>query len=427
MAKTQRGPRNQGSVAREMKWVGVLATLLMAGLAPPVLGGDVKDVVRDLYGGDGIRLSQASGFNHDAHFTTQSLQGLDQLSSSLASSVGFLSFNSVVTGFVFDIETGEPVRTTDSLGPLVAEDATTLGKGKLNLGFSYTRVHYTDFEGTPLTDLSLRLKHPDVNGDGKLAPFEAFPGGPIIDAELDQVLIKINLELDQDIVALYGNYGLTPEWDVGVIVPIIHTRATASAKARVLDGTPDTPSPHFFEPGVGDPPGDSPYSSITREQTGIGDVVLRTKYNFLKGDSVLPDMAAGGQLTLPTGDKDNLIGIGETRLQAVFIASKRIDHLRPHVNLGYEWVPNDSELNSVRYIVGADMAVNQRITLAFDVLGRWEHNGDGIGDNQVDFAIGVKINLFETTLLTGNVIFPLNEKDGLRADVIWTIGIEHTF
>ena len=95
--------------------------------------------------------------------------------------------------------------------------------------------------------------------------------------------------------------------------------------------------------------------------------------------------------------------------------------------MGYEVTTGGSEQYNLRYLVGLDARVHPRLTVAADVIGRWEPQGDGIGDHIVDLALGVKWNPFGAFLLNGNVQLPLNKSEGLRADVIWTIGIEYTF
>ena len=133
-----------------------------------------------------------------------------------------MAFNSIVTGFTFDIERGVPVRTTESLGPLLGERAATLGAGKLNLALTYTRIRFKRFEGNSLNDLQLSFIHDDVNGDGVLGPL-----GTPLDFELDHVRVDLDLTLEQDVLAFFATYGVTRTWDVGIVVPIIHSRARA--------------------------------------------------------------------------------------------------------------------------------------------------------------------------------------------------------
>ena len=398
--------------SRQRLWLIVSFTMLFCGTTQ-VLGGDLKNIVTDLYGGDGIILAPPmSGPSHAPHFQASSLQGLDDIGSALAGTLGFASFNSVVTGFTLDLETGEPVRTTDSLGPLLAESATTLGERKLNMGFTFTRSKFNRFDGKGTGDLSFTLNHPDTNFDGMLTGFE-----------LDVIDVAINLDITQEVYVMFATYGVTSDWDVGIVIPIVTLRARADAFATIVDNSPG-PNPHFFDTAPGS---DQPQSTIYRTKTGFGDFVLRTKYNFVRDDEELPDMAIGGQIVLPTGDQDNLLGTGETRLKAILIASKAFGWFTPHVNLGYELAPGDNRLNNLNYFVGFDITLDPKWTVAFDILGRWEHSGDGVGDRIIDAAIGAKWDVDGTTLLNFYFLFPLNRDEGLRADVVWSIGVEQTF
>ncbi|MFT4584036.1 MAG: hypothetical protein ACI915_004064 [Gammaproteobacteria bacterium] len=81
---------------------------------------------------------------------------------------------------------------------------------------------------------------------------------------------------------------------------------------------------------------DEPVSKSGGAETGFSDIILRTKYNFIRGHAALPDMAVTAQLTLPTGDEDNLLGTGHAKMRGQFIASKKFGDLTPHLNVGCE-------------------------------------------------------------------------------------------
>jgi len=378
--------------------------------------GRLKNVVGDLYGGDGILLQPSAVFSHAPHFSASSLQGLDTLNTALTSNLGLFAFNSTVAGFTFDIERGVPVRTTESLGPLLAERAPTLGAGKLNFGFAYTRLDFKRFEGQRLNDLSLIFEHEDLNGNG----IRDTTG--IFSFESDDIRVDLDLEIAEDVFALFATYGLTRFWDVGIVFPIVHVRVRADAQATIVRYSSISPLVHNFGPQS-----DSPQSRAGGDETGIGDIILRTKYNFLRAQPRWPDLAIVGELKLPTGDDDNLLGTGDTNLRALLVASRSFGLLTPHVNLGFEWTTEGSEQNNVRYVAGLDARVHRSLTVAVDVLGRWEPSGDGVGDHMVDLALGAKWNVFRTFLLNANVQLPLNRGEGLRPNFIWTVGIENTF
>lgn len=376
---------------------------------PPAAGaGGVRDVVRDLYGGDGITVAP-EGRIAGPHFLASSLQGLDNLNRALTANVGLLAFTSPRTGFTFDVELGVPVPITESLGPLLAEHATTLGAKKLTIAFSYSRIEFKRFEGTPLDDLVLTFEHIDVDEDGMRTGIER-----------DVIRVDLDLEIEQDVFALFATYGLTRIWDVGIVLPIVRAHARAEGNATIIlnDVSEDV---HQFDLTV-----DPPRSTVDREKIGIGDVVLRTKYNFLRKRPRWPDLAVVSRLKLASGDEDDLLGTGETNFLALLVASKSLAKVTPHLNLGYE-LTTESEQNNLRYLAGVDALVHPRLTLGFDVLGRWEPNGDGIGDHMADLALGGKWKVFGSFLLNAFVQLPLNRDEGLRPDVIWTVGGEMPF
>jgi len=401
----------------------IRAVLLSVSLfSPAVLAADLTNFITDLYGGDGIRLLvRPTGPPHDAHFTAESLDALSNLNSAITSAVGFSAFNSPVSGVTFDLSTGVPVATQDSLGPLLSERATTIGQNKLNISFSYTRVAFDQFEGTELDSFSLVFPHADVGGPGGGPPDGILgPPGPLV--ELDTVTVAVDVTLEQNIYALFGNYGVTDRWDVGIVVPIIQIEARANAFAVASDVTGS--DFHTFIGAI-----DSPVSNTGGTKTGIGDVILRTKFNFLEQHNTLPDMAVTGQITVPTGDEDNLLGTGETRLRGLLVASKKFGALTPHVNVGYELTTGIKELDNLSYAVGFDWKVAVPLTVAADVIGRYNPQLENVSNHIVDVALAAKWNPFNNhdAPLNAYVILPVNKDHGLRADVIWGLGIEYTF
>jgi hypothetical protein len=401
--------------------------LLLAGSIRLADAADLKDAIRNLYGGQGILLEPLPlPFpSQESRFQASSLQGLDQLNSQLTSAIGVPSFNSSVTGFTFDIERGVPVRTTESLGTLLTERATTLGARKLDLTFTYTRVNFTKLQGKDLKDLELVFLRGDANGNGirdTSGPFSF---------ESDVIRARLSVDLTEDIFALIATYGLTAEWDVGFVVPVTHIRLIAKAHAAIFD--------QFGNPGgtkVGDipihrfgPNSSQPDASGGGDETGLGDIVLRTKYNFLRHyDDLIPDMAFLVELKLPTGDEERLLGTGGTNVTGLLVASRTYARwFTPHVNLGYEIDTKDTRQNAIRYALGFDARLLPELTLAAGIIGRAKPDGSGTGDHIVDLSLGVKWNPTKSLILRTNVQIPLDKNSGLRADFIPTVGIEYIF
>ena len=401
--------------------------LLLAGSVRLADAADLKDAIRNLYGGQGILLEPLPlPFpSQESRFQASSLQGLDQLNSQLTSAIVVPSFNSSVTGFTFDIERGVPVRTTESLGTLLTERATTLGARKLDLTFSYTRVNFTKLQGKDLNDLELVFLRGDANGNGIIDT-----SGPF-SFESDVIRARLSVDLTEDIFALIATYGLTAEWDVGFVVPMTHIRLIAKAHAAIFD--------QFGNPGgtkIGDipihrfgPNSSQPDASGGGDETGLGDIVLRTKYNFLRHyDDLIPDMAFLVELKLPTGDEERLLGTGGTNLTGLLVASRTYARwFTPHVNLGYEIDTKDTRQNAIRYALGFDARLLPELTLAAGLIGRAKPDGSGTGDHIVDLSLGVKWNPINSLILRTNVQIPLDKNSGLRADFIPTVGIEYIF
>lgn len=395
----------------------MIVTLFLLGIPAEGEAGDLKDTIKNLWPG-GIHLEPTPPPfpSHDPHFTSSSLQGLDNLNTSLASSLGFLSLNSSSSGFTFDIERGVPVRTTDSLGPILAERAPTLGKGKLDVALTYTRIEYSRFQGKPLNKLKLDFQHEDLNGNGirdATGPFSF---------ESDVVEATIDLSIKEDVWALFGTYGITRNWDVGIVVPIIHIDFRAVGDATIIRNSPVSTLVHNFGP-------DSSPSHVSGggEETGVGDILVRTKYNFLRNQGAWPDLAVLGQAKLPSGDPNNLLGTGHTNFLGMLVASKTYGFLTPHVNAGYELTTGPREDDNLRYIVGFDARVHPRVTLVTDLLGRWEPNRTGNGSHLLDMAFGLKVNPVGSLLVGGYAQVPLNRNEGLRANVIWSLAAEYIF
>ena len=100
------------------------------------------------------------------------------------------------------------------------------------------------------------------------------------------------------------------------------------------------------------------------------------------------------------------------------------------------------------YVVGADVAVNSRLTVAFDVLGRYVidakrlttetfHALDGTSTfpniafqeqsfSELNGSFGMKANVFGRLLLNVNLAFSL-DTHGLRDRVTPLIGIDYSF
>jgi hypothetical protein len=368
-----------------------------------------------LYGGDGITLATDPSANHAAHFTVDSSASINRFNDQIASQIGIFPFSSSVSGFTFafDPSLGTFLRTTETLGPLFAERAPTLGRGRLNVHFSYTFFTYDTFEGKSLSHFPVIARHePDVIGLPDVR--EQF--------ELDTVRIDLNIKLRVQIFAFAATYGITDRLDVGVFVPITSVDMDVKSHAQVVVSPANTlfPNVHTF---VGGP--ESPDDAAHGHAFGLGDVVLRAKYSLLKSE--LLDVSGAFLTKLATGDHKNFLGTGATTLRPFLVLSRTLfELLTPHLNIGYEFNLDRWHQSAVEYALGVDVGT-ARWTVAGEILGSSAPAGDGIGDHIVNGALGVKWNPWKQLLVLANAQVPLNRNSGLRSNQILTFGAEYSF
>jgi len=381
-----------------------LALLAVAPAARADTTGDVRDLIGDLYGGQGITLDP-DVIGHVAHFSAASSAALNNLSSIISSNVSTYSFNSTVAAVSFDVDQGVPVRTQESLGPILAERARTIGRNRLNLGASYALIEYKQLNGRAVSDLTLDLAHEDVPGD--------------IPYERDIIRLNLDLSLKQQRLAFFATYGLTDSLDVGLIVPIVETRGSVTSTAVIIPYEPGTP--HHF--GGDAMPSDSNKASAT----GLGDVSVRAKWHITEGLDSPVEAAVVGQATFATGDEKDLLGTGSHSAFIGGVVSASLGRFNPHLNVGYEQLFNDDNAlfkrSNVRAVAGFDVSATQRLAFSAEVLGRWLTQGPDF----YDFAIGGKWEAFKGVPLTANVVLPINRNKGLRPDYVLMFGVESTF
>ena len=121
--------------------------------------------------------------------------------------------------------TGTFARTTESFGPLFAERALTIGKGRVNVGLNYQRTSFDSFEGRSLEDREIVFYTP-------------FPSSIIGEDALE-------LNLTTQTFGFFANYGVTDRLDFGVVLPVVSTSMTGESNAQVIPFGGPTAA-HFF-------------------------------------------------------------------------------------------------------------------------------------------------------------------------------------
>jgi hypothetical protein len=371
-------------------------------------------LIPNLYGGDGIVLATASAASHTAHFSIESAASINRLNQQIAAEIGGYPFSSSVGGFSFEFDPvlGDFVGTTKTLGPIIAERAATLGRRKLNLNMSYTFLEYNKFSGQSLDNFGVFARH-----DADII------GLPDIREQFEDDVVQMNMDIDirVQILALSATYGLTDKLDVGFLVPLARVDVNVESNASVIEASENTlfPNIHAFDNTL-----ESPQDKVSGSATGIGDIVLRAKYHLPQNNWF--DLGFATLMQLSTGDNEEFLGTGDNTIRPFFIFSRHLsERLTPHFNLGYEFNLTRSKLSSVEYALGFDYGTN-KYTLAGEFIGSNELDGDGIGDDILNTAWGIKWNPAKQYLVALNTQFALNDA-GLRSTFVTTLSFEYNF
>jgi len=419
-------------------------------LAHSVIAQSLKEQINGVF--DEVLNLELSPGEHGEHFlpvnVTASQAVINSLNNFIGNSVASFPLSSSTAGVTFDFSSGKPVPTSTSFGPIYSERAQTLGSGRINLGLNFTYIKFTKVRGLPTKDMRLTFTHQDV-GD---------PGLGDSPNEFDTMDLFMNMDIRASVFAFYLTYGITDRFDIGVAVPFTNVQLKADPIAYMNSYTwvSNDSANHYFDGTQTEPVLTKAPTPIDDDATGIGDIAVRAKYNFVR--EKLIDFSALAEYRMATGDADNFLGTGYSSLRFSLIGSKILGDFAPHLNLGYIKRFTDHDRDEFEFIIGYDQKIAESFTLVIDLLGRFDLGdqpesqkfptaatlnytigssdySDTISltnipeyshDNLIDAAFGFKFNPKESLLIMGNVFVPLNS-GGLRPDFIPTLGIELSF
>ncbi|MCS6925492.1 MAG: transporter [Candidatus Binatia bacterium] len=442
-----------------------IGMLLCCGRVVGVEARSLSDQINLLFGDRGIVLTevptppdpQAPAPNptvpHDAHFTSASLATLGLLVKQLAPSAADFPAISTVPGFTYRYNPSLQVfeRSSESLGPVYVERPQTLGRGKFDLGVAYLSIDFDELDGKDLDRLSfLGLRHNDCCPRGNVPS----PDVPTFETDTADLFFE-KFHLSSHVVSFFATYGVADRWDVNLLLPVVFT--DLKIRARAVLNNESLTNTHFFD---FETQSRVETRSIADDKTGVGDLLLRTKYQVW--DDTRFDLAFGLTLRVPTGDEDDFQGLGDTTLMPFVALATEWGQLNLHASSGVEINFDDSDRSRIRYGGGGTLQIVEQVALFVDVIGSAnvttdrisvtvpqfvnapgrsdaspsEVPGTRISDFQtfsrnlstdiVDLSIGLKANLYRSVVGYAGVFVPLNN-DGLRSDVIPAAGVEVSF
>ena len=416
-----------------------------------------------VFGDNGVQLflpgsadpnNPASTQLHGSHFIPASVDANGSLIAFIGNAIASGAANAPVSaasaGTTFRFEGGVPVATSMSSGPLFAERAQTLGKGRVFAGFNRNHSHYQSIRGVSLKDIRLIFTHENVT-NAQVPDCDTTTGGDcnlmgIPRLENDIMLFNLSLDVDATVTSLFFSYGLTDRLDISFALPIVSTSLTGTSNAEIVPfGGP--PVVHFFG-GTSDIPVLHATQSISGSATGIGDAATRIKFKV--SESSRSGFAVLLDARFPTGASEDLLGTGHFAARALAIVSSRFGDFTPHANVGYLMRTGKTENDALLATIGFDHRMAPWATLAADLISEFQV-GDNkfrlpatvhyqspftrtiepssipeIRDNLINGSLGVKFKTYGELTGVANTIFPLN-RAGLRPNLIWTFGVEHSF
>jgi hypothetical protein len=312
-------------------------------------------------------------------------------------------------GFVYRLnpELGTVQRASENFGTFFVERAVMGGEGSGSFGVTASTVSYGRLNGFDLDDGSFITVANRFRDETE--PF---------DTE------SLTMKLRASTATFFANYGVTDDFEVGVVVPMARI-SFEGERLNVYRGTP------FVQ------------STATGTASGLADIALRAKYGLFSNAST--SIAAAGEVRLPTGDEDSLLGAGSTSWRALGVASFESGPVGFHVNGGIV----GGGISDETILAGAiSVALHPRATVTGEVLRRhvselktFELTGAphptvggvdtfrltaGLDSTTLVTAItGFKWNVSDTVVLGGHLLWSMNDR-GLSAAVTPTVALEYS-
>jgi len=438
----------------------VWSLVVLTSIATSLQAQGLRDKISELFifsaGQDPLFLGGTAGSDsatalHADHFipAARSENGtlISFIGNAISGNVANLPVSATSGGSTFRFEGGVPVRTSVSPGPVFAERAQTLGRGRVFVGANVNRMHFTSLRGVRLDGIEMTFTHQNVTGPAcdSLVGSSCTPYG-VPAHENDVIALRLALDLDMTVTSFFVSFGLLDKVDIGVVVPIVSASLQGTSDARIIPFG-GTTAQHFFG-GASANPQLSTSRFVDGAATGIGDIAVRAKVTVTQSDR--SSFALLGDVRFPTGSEADLLGSGHVAVRGLGVLSARFGAFSPHTNIGYLFQTGDFQNNAVLATVGFDHLMAPWATMAVDVVSQLQvgesklklpgpvtydapfrrtidvTNLPNERDDQINGSLGFKFLTGSGITLVANTLWPLNH-GGLRPNVLWTAGLEYNF
>ena len=384
---------------------GVCAALSIGlAAAPATAQAPVSDVLSFLLTNQSV---PTGDFVKDAEAAAVSRDTISRL---LLAELTTLPLSSSSAGFAyrFNSALGTIERASQGFGPFFAERSLTAGEGQASVGVSVQFASYTHLNDTDLRDgtfVTTANQFRDESG-----PFD---------------VETLTLELQSRTVTFLGNVGLTDRVDIGLAVPLVSLSIDG---ARVNTYRGET----LLQ------------ATASADTSGLGDMAVRGKVR-LTGDAA-SGVAVVGEVRLPTGREEDLLGSGEASFSTMIVGSYDPGRVAAHVNAG---MTSGGLFNELSYRGAISFSASPRVTLLGELLGRriadvgrltqerLPHPSiagvdtirlvtTGTSVNTAALTGGVRWNVSGSWLLNASITVPLSNR-GLRPQTTTLVGLDYAF
>lgn len=401
-----------------------------------------------LFGPQGLKVDSEATLPgeqpHSAHFNSDFQSNFDKFTTAIVGQLVTVPLPSPAAGFTYELDpsTGVFKRSTESFGPILTERAETVGAGRVSFGFAFQRFKFQTVEGLDLNQVPAVFTHDNAQ---------------LLGGRQDVITTLNSIEASVAQYTTYLTFGITDRFDISAAMKFASNDLTVRSDATIHRLGTTNPLTHFFRQNDGEIGTERVFWAIGHA-AGIADTTVRLKGALDRRPSRA--ISAGLDIRLPTGDQMNLLGTGTAGLAPFVIVSSTLRRVSPHLNASYQWngqsilagnpaTGESAEFpDQLTYAIGADVALNTRITFALDALGSYYVDAERLSqetfhalDQQSTFAniafsresfnalngsIGLKVNVIGRLLLDGNLLFALDDH-GVRDRVVPLVAFQYEF
>jgi len=321
-----------------------------------------------------------------------------------------LPLSSSSGGFVYrlDPSLGVVSRASDAFGPFFTERVLRNSKGQSSIGLSIQASEFSSLQGADLQAGTFPTNAARLAGS--TTPFE---------------VDTLELQLNSNSVTGFASYGLSDRLVVAAAVPVVRVHFRGQ-RTRTVDGV------------------SALQSAQAGSAVGLGDIAVQGRY--LLAGSPIRGLAVGGDVRLPSGREEDLLGSGKTAGKAIAIGSWEEGRLAVHANGG---VGVGGASREYFWSTATTVAATPQVTIVGEVMGRRLSELSLVRDvyqphplmpgvetmrrvrgergvHSAFFVTGAKWNVARSWLVNTNLLIRVTDA-GLRARLTPAVSIDYSF